>query len=537
MSLKDNILTNKKLLVKLSAVGAIGVFIFVLAAVALFKTPLRFRQLQMFPVGPAGEKAYFRLVSNTNTVPQNSDILVKVLLETCGGAQCATLNTADVEFTFDNTKLEPRTPDGSAVATKAEAGILFTTDNYILVDITPVTGNTSRSRVYVGSYTSNTAKYYNSSGKTDDEKVFATLRFKVKAATGSETIVLTPNCSAASPNPGCTNDWINAYMVASPSPFSNDIIEQTAVPSGGNSGNLTLNFTAARPATLSFQPATLSLTQGSSAPVDVMVNPANIRTSGTDALITFTNSAVVEVTNIAENLNAYTSYPQKVADDTAGTVKISGFTSPPGVGLSQTMKIATLTIRGDSVGSSTFSYNFTAGSTIDSNVSFYSEAVTQSPIDLLGSVSPLTVNVTAGSASPAVSTSPSASPSMAASPSPSVSPSASPSRSPSASPSMAASASPSPSASLVASASVSPSASPSRSPSASPVASVDLCHWKADIAPVGALDGIVNSTDLSVLISYWGQNPPVSMCPSADLNNDGIVNTIDIQVFVPWYKP
>jgi hypothetical protein len=39
------------------------------------------------------------------------------------------------------------------------------------------------------------------------------------------------------------------------------------------------------------------------------------------------------------------------------------------------------------------------------------------------------------------------------------------------------------------------------------------------------------------MVSWWGEDPTGDPCPDPDLNNDGIVNSIDIQVFVPWYSP
>ncbi len=92
--------------------------------------------------------------------------------------------------------------------------------------------------------------------------------------------------------------------------------------------------------------------------------------------------------------------------------------------------------------------------------------------------------------------------------------------------------------------SLSPPPSPSASPSASPSPSIIplACHYNADLN----LDGLYNSADLSILVSQWGVKNIKTGChidtlgnslPNEDLNSDTTVNSIDIQVFVPWYNP
>ncbi len=43
-------------------------------------------------------------------------------------------------------------------------------------------------------------------------------------------------------------------------------------------------------------------------------------------------------------------------------------------------------------------------------------------------------------------------------------------------------------------------------------------------------DGIVNSVDMSIVLGHMGQN-----YAPADLNNDGMVNSVDFSILSSWY--
>jgi hypothetical protein len=53
----------------------------------------------------------------------------------------------------------------------------------------------------------------------------------------------------------------------------------------------------------------------------------------------------------------------------------------------------------------------------------------------------------------------------------------------------------------------------------------------ADIAPVGALDGIVGGSDLAVLLSSWGTGG------LGDLDGSGTVNGLDLSVMLSAWGP
>jgi len=65
-------------------------------------------------------------------------------------------------------------------------------------------------------------------------------------------------------------------------------------------------------------------------------------------------------------------------------------------------------------------------------------------------------------------------------------------------------------------------------------AAVDLLACPGKPADINC-DGVVNVSDLLLLLGQWGDCPPSSVCP-ADLNNDGTVNVSDLLILLAnWW--
>jgi hypothetical protein len=176
---------------------------------------------------------------------------------------------------------------------------------------------------------------------------------------------------------------------------------------------------------------------------NIMMNTASQDTYGVDAVVKYdaTKLKLTLITPISGN--GFSSYPLSTIDNTAGVAKFSaniGSSATAAAVNGSNINIAKLTFTPlASTASVNLTYDFTAGNRNDSNVIFKNSSATQDPLDILTSVSPLSVVTNVASspspaASPSVAPSPSASPSVAPSPSASPSPVVSPSPSPSAAP-------------------------------------------------------------------------------------------------------
>lgn len=100
--------------------------------------------------------------------------------------------------------------------------------------------------------------------------------------------------------------------------------------------------------------------------------------SGVDAELTFDNDKL-QVTTIEES-SLFNTYPISTYSNDNGTIQVSGITET-GSSLSDGGTLATLTFKGKSSGTAAVTFDFTSGSTTDSNVA---EADTDT--DLLESV-------------------------------------------------------------------------------------------------------------------------------------------------------
>lgn len=86
---------------------------------------------------------------------------------------------------------------------------------------------------------------------------------------------------------------------------------------------------------------------------------------------------------------------------------------------------------------------------------------------------------------------------------------------------------------------INPGASGPPEPVSSPSASIQTQQTQDSPAPASAginfdfnSDSEINSIDLSILLSAWG-NPQTDLQKKADLNGDGIVNGLDYSLFLP----
>jgi len=100
--------------------------------------------------------------------------------------------------------------------------------------------------------------------------------------------------------------------------------------------------------------------------------------SGVDAELTFDNDKL-QVTTIEES-SLFNTYPISTYSNDNGTIQVSGITET-GSSLSDGGTLATVTFKGKSAGTAAVTFDFTSGSTTDSNVA---EADTDT--DLLESV-------------------------------------------------------------------------------------------------------------------------------------------------------
>ncbi len=538
---------------------------------------------EIFVSGPAGEQAAYLLTTpfeSSNVNLNENDILkVYIRLDTCLNSDrsaCASVNATEFLLSFDKNMLEPvdaegnnifNYPDNEQMSRFVEEGSIF--NNYLFptdyMDAAISAQNQVRlqdGKVYIVATNPNG---YNSNGNLGD---FAQIRFKAKAKSGTTqlTILTQPTTSGFS---------TKASMLNGPA----DIINQNLV---GNNGNLTINFEGAPanyPAKLILEgPSLVKL--GQEFDINLIVDTGNFESVGVDFLIDY-DPKMLKI-NPYQSLY-YDIYPN-LADfnfDTPGFFYISKFWGPEDSNTNTNAgscsnkpcfngkdKLAKINFTPIAVGTTKITIRFDGqGLTTDSNVSYYSTAPIASGggRDLLGNVINLTLNITPESPSPSPSPNckqegsvidpinpeeegccPGLSQISCATPPNCLLPNTPcaicakcgdgicknkenycncPVDCPQSPPS------PSPRQSPIPSFLPSPSPTPSPSPLA--------CHYNADLNN----DGLINSIDLSIVASYWciisSNCKPLlaTMCPSADLNDDGVVNSIDIQIFVPWWNP
>ena len=544
-------------------VRALGAFFFSFVFFVLVLSYTRSARPSMLVVGPAGQEGFFQLASKTVTVPQGADLLVRALLNTCANpSACGAVSSSDLNFSFDTTKLQARTPDGANTTNVIEWGKLF---NYEYPD--PAQGQhiSTSGTVYVAGYNAcytppgepacTPPAPFNSSGKSEEAMTFLKLRLRALASSGSTTLTVVGTDSTA--------DFTNILLpIASGNPI--DILNQSKAP--GGSGNLTVNFTSARPAILSLQTGSTAATVNSQFSVNLVVNTGNVKTSGVDAQISY-NPALFRADAIAVNQSAYQSFPVQTFDNTTGTIKITGFSTPDsGNYLTGTKTVATITFTGIAAGTGNLSISYTgAGQTTDSNVSYYTDLATTNPLDLLGSVTNLTMRITSAPVPTATPTTiptatPTPRPTATPTPRPSatptpIPPTATPTPRPTATPTPRPTATPTPRPSATptpipptatptprptatptprptATPTPRPTATATPQPSATPTPSY-ACHFNADLNR----DNFVDSSDVSVMIYWMTRSLDLTLCPSPDLNDDTAVNTIDVQVLIPWWHP
>lgn len=122
-------------------------------------------------------------------------------------------------------------------------------------------------------------------------------------------------------------------------------------------------------ATLTLSPDTGTYRVGNTYSVDIFVNTHGQNVVVVAAYLTFSPS-LFEIVSIDTSSSVFTTEAEKVIDNTSGRVRITRGIPTPGVNTTSG-KVATLNIRGKadtSPSSDNFNFDFTAGSTIESNV-------------------------------------------------------------------------------------------------------------------------------------------------------------------------
>lgn len=137
-------------------------------------------------------------------------------------------------------------------------------------------------------------------------------------------------------------------------------------------------------ATLSLSPSTATFNTGCTYSIDIMLNTDNQDTDGTDAVIKYDQTRIGPTASPVTVGTLYPDYPAK--DFQNGVISISGLESPGAVYNSKgtTAKFATINIsipQSAPVGATQLTFDFTKGSTTDSNV-----VQTGVVTDILGSV-------------------------------------------------------------------------------------------------------------------------------------------------------
>ena len=484
MNLKNTIQSlrsSEKLFLKTVSALCIGALtLLVVLSPQLKKT----EKPQMFPAGPAGEQAFFKLRPTVTNKQPDAIFFVDLILETCDGSVCADVSAVEIEIEFDPEKLQLVDSDGNPTSSVQPASIF---ENYFKNELK------DDSTIYIAAFNIPPA-VYNSSATEESEKVFADFYFKALADNGQTTVSVKKT---------------GIYLADSTDEISN----QDLAP---DKGGLTVNFGQPSPTpppssqptpppdypakmSLKHDPGLGNLIVGNKIPVYIKINTNGASAIGTDAIIRFDdNFLLVNDSDITPNTNMFQNFPLK--EVLRDEIKISGYSlNNP---FSGDGSFATIEFTPLKPGTTNIEILFEGqGVTTDTNVSAFStEPVGEGQEqDLLGSVQNLTLNI--------VPPSPSPSPSLLPSPSPSST----------------------------------PNPSPIPSPSPSPTPPSLACHYNADLNN----DGKVNSADLSILVLNWGTEQPAGCLlseygeelPNPDLNADGTVNSTDIQIFVPWYNP
>lgn len=238
------------------------------------------------------------------------------------------------------------------------------------------------------------------------------------------------------------------------------------------------------PATISFKTASNQYQVGETFGVDVIIDTGGTDAIGADVFFAY-NPSKMQVNNISESGIMFTNYPQMdntIISPNDGRISIGGYS------LDQPFngkgEFATVTFTAVSEGLTNLSFYFTEpGRTEDSNVSAFSAT-------LVGEGQERDLLGGISDLELLLTTLQSPLPSLLPSPSP------------------------------------------------SPLS----CYYNADLN----LDGIVDTTDLSIMVLRWGEKNLPFGCrtdaqgrsvPNEDLNSDSTVNSIDVQVFVPQYNP
>jgi len=324
--------------------------------------------------GPQGEKAFFRLESQTTAPELGDEITVKIILDTCAGSTCADVSAADIEIAYDPTQLLP-------LSSQAETGSIFS--NYFLNTV-------SNGRIYIAAFNIPPA-VYNSFGNIGDPQTFARIKFKVLAPNGPISLVINGT--------DATNDSTGVYLAASAA----DILDQSQATANGN---LNLNVVAptptpplpplAYPASISLlaqTPPPFSVTVGDTFEIEIWISTGDLPTVGVDAILNY-DPSLLEVIRIAENPDLYPEFPQK--EISAGTIKISGYSTQAPF-FSGYGKLAAISFKALSGGTAVLGLDYQGqGVTTDSNVSFFSPTPVDTdngPRDLLGTAYGLEVYI------------------------------------------------------------------------------------------------------------------------------------------------
>ena len=431
------------------------------------------KEPQMYPAGPAGEQAFFKLRPTIAAKQPDAIFFVDLILETCGGSVCAAVSAVEVEIEFDPGKLQLVDADGNPTSSVQTASIF---ENYFKKELKD--GKT----IYIAAFNI-PPKTYNSSATEESKKVFASFYFKALADNG-QTIASIKKSTI--------------YLADS----TDDISNQNLAPS---KGSLTVNFGQPSPTSLPspipnypavmyFQTPSTPLIVGSKIPVSIKINTNGASAIGTDALIRFDNNFLQVSDSDITPTNMFQSFPLK--EVLRDEIRISGYSlNKPfsGDGSFAAIKFTAL-----KPGTTNIEILFNGrGVTTDSNVSAFSagKVAEGQEQDLLGSVQNLTLNILQPGSSPNPSLGPGESPEPGESPNPSPSPTTLP-------------------LSCHYNADLNNDGKVD-----STDLSILILNWGKQLSP-------------GCLITDMGKE-----IPNPDLNGDGTVNSADIQIFVPWYNP
>lgn len=146
-----------------------------------------------------------------------------------------------------------------------------------------------------------------------------------------------------------------------------------------------------------FSPDSVSTSQGQEFTTDIVMDTGGNEAGGGGAILKF-NPVFLEVVNITPGI-IFDDYPLAFKDNDKGVVKISGIAGSTDNLFKGKDKFASVTWRSKASGTTSVTFDFTPGSTTDSNI-----AVKFGNGDVLSSVGSLNVTITAGSGSAATTT-------------------------------------------------------------------------------------------------------------------------------------